>query len=263
MQNEKTITFISDRKSHTIPTREILYILMRRQDAFIHLSDGRILKTRVTFNEFRNRLGDDFIRIHRGGLVSAMAIHSVDRLITLRNGESLEYSSQHREEITEKFLQKQRLIIDKLMDNDNPKDNEEYHEYYKCFDMIPVAFADIEMVFNEQRQAVDWVFRYGNEALAQVENCPLEVLIGNSFGNIFKNMDPKWLKCYEHSVLYGETMEVVDYSPEIDKYLRIVCFPTFRGHCGCILFDISKTKIIGERSVGEKAILMYLKNIIS
>ena len=78
------------------------------------------------------------------------------------------------------------------------------------------------MIFNEESQAVDWIFRYGNEALARLEECPLDVLIGNTFGSIFPNMDSKWLRSYEHSVLYGETLEIVDYSPEVDKYLRIV-----------------------------------------
>ena len=258
---EKTITFISGRKSHTLPISSILYVIMKKQDAFVHVSDGRILKTRMTFAEFQKELGEDFIRIHRGCLVSAMAIHSVNELVNLSNGDSLEYSAQHREEIMEKFHQKQRNIIVGLADNDNPEDNNDYHEHYRCFDNIPVAFTDIEIMFDEDSQAVDWIFRYGNEALAELENYPLEKLIGRSFGSIFKNMDRKWLRSYERAVLYGETIELIDYSPEIDKYLRIICFPTFKGHCGCMLFDISETKIAIENTAGTKAVLMYLRKM--
>ena len=118
------------------------------------------------------------------------------------------------------------------------------------------------MIFNKESQAVDWIFRYGNEAFARLEGFPLDALIGKSFGSIFSNMDSKWLRSYEHSVLYGETLEIVDYSPEIDKYLHIVCFPTFKGHCGCLLFDISETNFSVEKTVGEKAILMYLKKLM-
>lgn len=262
MENEKIISFISDRKHYDIPISDILYVFMKKQDAYVHISDGSILKTRMTFAEFEEILGENFIRIHRGCLVSAMAIHSVGRLITLSNGDSLEYSAQHRGEITKKFRLKQRVIIDSLADNDNPAGNEAYHEHYKCFDNIPIAFTDIEMIFDEQSQAVDWIFRYGNEALARLEECPLETMIGNTFGSIFANMDSKWLRSYERAVLYGETLELIDYSPEIDKYLRIICFPTFKGHCGCLLFDISETKLEGSRSAGERAVLMYLKKMI-
>ena len=259
---DKTISFISDRKHYIIPISDILYVLMKKQDAYVHMSDGSILKTRMTFAEFQDELGDDFIRIHRGGLVAAKAIHSVNSLITLSNGDSLEYSAQHREEIMEKFRRKQRVIIDELLDNDNPTDNEEYHKHYQCFDTIPIAFTDIEMIFDEESQAVDWIFRYGNEALASIEGVPLDELIGNTFHSIFPNMDRKWLRSYEQAVLYGETLELIDYSPEIGKYLRIICFPTFKGHCGCFLFDISETRISGEKNMAEQAIIMYIRKML-
>ena len=259
---DKTISFISDRKHYIIPINDILYVLMKKQDAYVHMSDGSVLKTRMTFAEFQDELGDDFIRIHRGGLVAAKAIHSVNSLITLSNGDSLEYSAQHREEIMEKFRRKQRVIIDELLDNDNPTDNEEYHKHYQCFDAIPIAFTDIEMILDEESQAVDWIFRYGNEALASIEGVPLDELIGNTFHSIFPNMDRKWLRSYEQAVLYGETLELIDYSPEIGKYLRIICFPTFKGHCGCFLFDISETRISGEITVAEKAVVMYLRKML-
>ena len=84
---------------------------------------------------------------------------------------------------------------------------------------IPFAFADIEMVFDGECRAIDWVFRYGNPALAQLEKMPLEKLIGNSFGNLFPNMDTKWLRSYERATLFGETLQIIDHSPDIDAYL--------------------------------------------
>ena len=106
------------------------------------------------------------------------------------------------------------------------------------------AFTDIEMVFSEEHSAVDWIFRYGNRALAELEKLPLEQLIDHSFGSIFPNMDAKWLRVYERTALYGETLEITDYSPEIDTELKIVCFPTFPGHCGCILFDCRRIQTV-------------------
>ena len=51
-------------------------------------------------------------------------------------------------------------------------------------------------------------------------------------------------RVYERTALYGETLEIADYSPEIDTDLRIICFPTFRGHCGCILFDQAEIQMV-------------------
>ena len=86
----------------------------------------------------------------------------------------------------------------------------------------------------------------------------MEQLLDHSFGSIFPNMDAKWLRSYERSVLYGETLEILDYSPEIDAYLKIISFPTFPGHCGCILFDVSKIRFANTPSPAERAMLLYL-----
>ena len=76
------------------------------------------------------------------------------------------------------------------------------------------------------------------DALARLEKKPLKKLIGKSFGSVFSNMDSKWLRSYEQAALYGKTLEIVSYSPEIDTNLKIICYPTFKGHCGCILFNL-------------------------
>ena len=32
-------------------------------------------------------------------------------------------------------------------------------------------------------------------------------------GSLFSNMDSKWLRSYERAALYGETLKIIDYSP--------------------------------------------------
>lgn len=50
-----------------------------------------------------------------------------------------------------------------------------------------------------------------------------------------------------------------EYSPEVDKYLNILCFPTFAGHCGCILIDISKVQYIKNIDPMENIIKIIKK----
>ena len=71
-------------------------------------------------------------------------------------------------------------------------------------------------------------------------------------------MDSKWLRSYERAALYGETLEIMDYSPEIDTNLKVICFPTYPGHCGCILFDISQIQFTRSSSDAEKTLMLYL-----
>ncbi|MGN0501595.1 MAG: LytTR family transcriptional regulator, partial [Ruminococcus sp.] len=214
-------------------------------------------ETRVTLSELWEKLGDEFIKVNRGCIVSAMAIHDIADSINLNNGESLIYTLRKKSQIIEQFRSKQKSIISSFAKDGIPKTDEEYRSHYSSFENLPFAFTDIEMIFNDESHAVDWIFRYGNPALSELEKLPLERLIGSSFGSLFSNMDSKWLRSYERATLYGEMLEIIDYSPEIDTYLKVICFPTFKGHCGCILFDISQIKFTKNSSDAEKALMLY------
>lgn len=256
MEGEKYITVHSNKKDVMLNINTILYITMKRNIAEIHVLGGTIYKVRMTLMELQEKLGEGFILVHRSCLVFAMAIHKVSDKIYLNNGESIDYVVRKKKAIQEELWNKRKKIISSFAGENIPKTTEEYNEHYRSFDNIPFAFTDIEMVFDEKSHAVDWIFRYGNPALAKLEKLPLEQLIGNSFGSLFSNMDAKWLNSYERVALYGEKLEIVDYSPEIDTYLKVICFPTFRGHCGCFLFDITEIEF-ARNSDADRALLLY------
>lgn len=257
MQEAKYITVRSNGKKLMLNTDTILYVLMIERTAEIHVSGGKVYETRMKISALEEALGEDFLKVHRGCLVSAMAIHDITDHINLNNGESLIYTLRKKKQIIAQFQEARKRLISSFARDGIPVTAEEYRTHYRGFDAMPFAFADIEMVFNEERRAVDWIFRYGNPALAKLEKLPLEQLIGSSFGSLFSNMDAKWLRLYERAALYGETLEVMDYSPEIDAYLKVTCFPTFKGHCGCVLFDLSEIEYAKISPDADKALMRY------
>lgn len=237
-----------------LDTATVLYIMMRRNYAEFHLAGGRTKDVRVTMAQLETRLGKDFVKIHRSTLVSVRAIHDVTDTVNLNNGETLNYVASKKAWLQSEIKKRKKNLLQVLPEAGKT----DFREYYRVFDNLPFAFTDIEMVFDEKSSAVDWIFRYGNPALAELEKLPLDTMIGASFGSLFPNMDAKWLRSYERSVLYGETLEILDYSPEIDAYLKIISFPTFPGHCGCILFDVSRIRFANTPSPAERAMLLYL-----
>ena len=258
MLESKHLSIVSRGKTIILNSNTVLYVLTGERNAEIHTSSGNTYETRMTLGELEEKLGEGFIKIHRGCIVSVMAIHDITDRINLSNGESLSYTARKKKQIMEQFLSQQESMIRSFDNSDAPATAAEYSRHYSVFDALPIAFTDIEMVFNEEKRAVDWIFRYANPALARLEKQPLEQLVGSSFGSLFSNMDSKWLRAYERATLYHEVLEVVDYSPEIDTYLKIICFPTFKGHCGCILFDISEISLIQNSPDAQKALELYL-----
>lgn len=257
MQRTDTITLMINRKKVLVNTSTILYVLMTGNNARIHVCGGKVYETRIPLVDLEEALKEDFIQVRRGCMVSVMAIHEIKDKVVLSNGEQLDYTVRKKNEILQNFQEKQKRMIHSFSKDGIPATTEEYRAYYASFESVPFAFADIEMVFDEEKRGVDWIFRYGNSALAKLEKMPLERLIDSSFGSVFSNMDSKWLRSYERATLYGETLEIIDYRPEIDTYLKVICFPTFRGHCGGILFDISQIEFTRNSSDAEKALMLY------
>lgn len=258
MQDLGYITFFSQRKEIAVKISTILYVLMDGAIAEIHVNNGKTHKTRMKLGEIESKLGDGFIKIHRGCIVSVMAIHEITDKVYLNNGEALSYTLRKKKEVIGKLGEVQKRIINNLYKNEMLETDAEYREHYKSFDKLPFAFTDIELIFNDETHALDWIFRYGNEALAKLEKVSLDMLIGHSFKSVFPNMDSKWLRAYERATLYGEMLEIIDYSPEIDTYLKVICFPTFKGHCGCILFNVAEIKFTKSSTDAEKALMLYL-----
>ena len=90
MQNVRFITIVSNRKEIVLSLSTILYVMMKNKIAEIHVADGAIHETRITMKELEKKLSDDFIKVHRGCVVSVMAIHDITDKIYLSNGETLQ-----------------------------------------------------------------------------------------------------------------------------------------------------------------------------
>lgn len=262
MENAKVITVNSGMNEIEINTRTIIYIKVSGGITYLHLFTGEIYATRTTLSEFERMLDSCFIKVRRGCLVSVYAIYSITDAVNLFNGETLRYSKRLRRTVIMNYRSKLRNIVHELAKSVSLKTEAAYRKHYHVFDDMPFAFTDIEMIFDEKCQAADWVFCYGNNALAKLEGISLSGLIGQQFGVIFPNMDEKWLRAYERVVFYGEVLNIVDYSPEIGANLNIICFPTFKGHCGCIMFDVDEMKFLRKSTPTDNAIAALIDKLL-
>ena len=208
------INIISDRKNITLNSDVILYIIMNGKIAVIHIVGGKVYQTRIALKDLEGLLKEDFVKVHRGCIVSVKAVHEVTDMVNLSNGEELPYTVRKKKQIVTEIQEKQKKMINALGKKGIPATKEEYCRHYSSFEYLPIAFTDIEMVFDEEKRAA----------------------------------------------LYGEVLEIMDYSPEIDKNLKVICFPTFKGHCGCLLFDLDTIKTVNSSNNVHKIWNTYLKN---
>lgn len=133
-----------------------------------------------------------------------------------------------------------------------------------CLDRMPIAVAIIHMQVDEANIPVDFTFVYANEALAKLENVPLDKLIGASFyKDLFPEGDKKWLLPYWDTACNGRAQTLKDYSPEIGRFLEISCYQLTYGYCACIVTNVSgRIYIQRELEDARRCMEIVLKNTI-
>ena len=107
----------------------------------------------------------------------------------------------------------------------------------KCslLDDMPLAFCVIELVFNAEGHGVDFIFRYCNAEMANVEGVPVEEMLDRSFYEVFPDGDRKWLVSCADTALNGSCHTLRDYSRELEQNLTIHCYQPESGYCACLL----------------------------
>ena len=70
MPEERYITIVSERKTIALRVSTILYVLMNGKYANIHVLGDQVYRTTMTLGEIEEKIGDGFLRVHRGCLVA-------------------------------------------------------------------------------------------------------------------------------------------------------------------------------------------------
>lgn len=119
------------------------------------------------------------------------------------------------------------------------ENTERLDDFRACFDDSPQPSCIIEMLKDDHGNFADFRFVYLNRALARLEGFDAEYVNGKCFYKLFDNADRKWLDFYGRAASAGAGISIVDYSPEIDKYLCVFSYRLAEGYCACLLSDVT------------------------
>lgn len=219
-----------------IDISNILYLTRQNPHTKITFFDGKEILTEIPVKEIAIYLPDEeFVNITKGVLLRKSQIVNIsgDGLYTMTDGSVFQGRKRN---ISQHKQLRQALGLSKEQDAKAEKMIPfELLEKCSILNDMPLAFCVIELVFDANGRGVDFVFRYCNEEMAVVEGIPVSEMLNNSFYEVFKNGDKKWLVTYADVALNGTKVILHDYSPEIGKDLSIYCFQPHPGYCACIL----------------------------
>ena len=137
---------------------------------------------------------------------------------------------QSREQLTNELFE---------VRNENEALNLVQDELMGLFDHMSTGFALIKVELDSNHNPSDFEFVFINHALEIIEDISKEELLGKSFYQIFPGGDRKFLYYYAEVAYQGSRKEFIDYSQELDKYLKITCYQPKYGYCACLLEDIT------------------------
>ena len=219
-----------------IDIANILYLTRQNPHTKITFFDGKEILTAIPVKEIAIYLPDEeFVNITKGILLRKSQIVNIsdDGLYTMTDGSVFQGRKRN---ISQHKQLRQALGLSKEQDAKAEKMVPlELLEKCSILNDMPLAFCVIELVFDANGRGVDFVFRYCNEEMAVVEGIPVSEMLNNSFYEVFKNGDKKWLVIYADVALNGTKVILHDYSPEIGKDLTIYCSQPHPGYCACIL----------------------------
>lgn len=102
------------------------------------------------------------------------------------------------------------------------------------WDESPMAYCVVEVVLDEKKQPMDWIYRYCNQAFADLKQYRLESLIDQPFSSLSPRKNEGWLRAY-----YQAAFENRPYEMELDLEggYHASFMPTgHRGFCACAIY---------------------------
>lgn len=234
----KVIDLMVNRHMMQIPASSIIYASVTDKLCKIHLDNGDTLSLFITISELLEKLGEeDFLRVSRSSMVAYTAVESVNQEeIILYGGVRIPYSRSRRREIMDKARNcMERQVV--CRDMNRAVGELDFVHGFSFWEEVPIGFGVLEFVADCTGRFSDFIFRYVNRALAELEGVTVDALINCAYGQIFKEAHNKRLAIYSKVAFMGDTVELIDYSPELGKELLILCYQPAYGYCACIVCD--------------------------
>lgn len=210
-----------------IRAESVMYMTHEGRKTIIHMESGDEIET---FHPMKNLIAEFpagcFDVINKGVAVAPSFIVSIDHNVyTMKNGTVFTGRARsakfHREN-------ERRLLNKSVMGWDQ----------FSVLEDMPIGFCIIELVFNEKGHGIDFIFRYCNKEMENLEGKTIDEMINKSFYTIFENAERKWLVTYADIAINGGYKIIEEYSEEIGSMLKIFCYQPKPNFCAVALIKV-------------------------
>ena len=120
---------------------------------------------------------------------------------------------------------------------------------------MPVPFAVVKTIPDEEGRTVDLVFAYVNDAAIALAGCAREVLVGSSVFDACPDVARCMLGVLDDTARTGAAQYFTCRSVSGDRYFSVRSYRPREGFCACVLQDVTEQALLDRRLREERRLL--------
>lgn len=106
-------------------------------------------------------------------------------------------------------------------------------------DEMPMGFAVMRVLIDEDGEPFDFVYEYANKMFASLQNISLEDLRQYSWGQLFPDEEMQVLGAYANVALNGGSRVIEETEEDGERKLHINCYQPAYGYCALAVEEVS------------------------
>ena len=227
-------------EKHNLNIDEIKYIIRENGSTVIYTVDDRTVETFLPVKDFREALPTEkLLHPNKGIIANASQIVDVaDGRYLMADGRSFKYRV-HNSQLhdTRLLLLGMQFEHSRTAPSEDPPPDDIFHKF-TVFDHMPLPMYIVELHMKETEFGADFIFRYGNKAMLELEDMKLDEIVGREFYDIIPTADPKRLVVYMDVALNGSSRTLREYDPSKNGIITVSAFQPLPGYCACMLMKV-------------------------
>ncbi len=242
----KIVRFFS---KNQIDPSDIKYIIREDGNTVIYTIDNRMVSTYLPIKDFKESLSvEQFLHPNKGIIVAASQIVNVsDGHYEVADGRKFKYrvhnSARHDSRLLSLGRQFEHMTAAAEVSTED-----KFMGQFAILDKMPIPLYVVELVMPEQGFSADFIFRYCNSAMCELEGMARTEILGQRFQTVLKHADPKRLVVYMDVALNDTRRIIHEFDNNKNALLEITCYQPIPNHCLCMLTKLTPAAEMTENA---------------
>jgi len=226
---------------HNIDPQDIKYIIREDGDTVVYTIDNRTVATYLPIKDFRDSLPvEHFLHPNKGIIAAAsQVIDVVDGHYEMADGRRFKYRVHNSARHDSRLLSLGRQFEHTVAAVETEDEDDSFVKQFSVLDKMPIPIYVVELQMPEHSFTAEFVFRYCNNAMCQLEGMSREQILGQKFQTVLKHADPKRLVVYMDVALNDTSRVLHEFDSHKNGIVEVTCYQPIPGHCLCMLTNFT------------------------